>query len=159
MAKHIDKGKAFLVWMNLYATSLLCYTWTVLLFFSTDEAALLSRTPSLKLLLNVVAPRVSSNWKAIGLNLDIKDFRLSAIEKREHYQADDCCTEMFSNWLNLAPHTGSLPLTWGSVLSAIEKVDRVASEELLAELMGSMKSPAIHDQGPARKVCWIEHCA
>ena len=118
---------------------------------STDGAALLRQTPSLKLLRSVVVPRVSSNWKTIGLNLDIKDCRLSAIEKSEHYQTDACCTEMFSIWLNLAPHTGSLPLTWGSVLSAIEKVERVTSEELLAELKGSMESPLF--QEATHQVC------
>ena len=100
---------------------------------------------------------MSSNWKAIGLNLGIKDVCLSAIEKRERYQERDCCAEMFSDWLNLEPHTGSLPLTWGTVLSAIEKVDRVASEELLAELMGNMESP-VTPLSPIGEVCWIEHC-
>ena len=108
----------------------------------------------MKLLRNIVVPRVSSNWKTIGLNLDIKDCRLSAIEKSEHYKTDACCVEMFSNWLNLAPHTGSLPLTWGSVLFAIEKVERVTSEELLAELKRSMESPLFRE--PTHEVCWTE---
>ena len=91
------------------------------------------------LLRNIVVPKVSANWKAVGLNLDIKDSCLSAIEKSKPHQTD-ACTEMFSMWLGLAPHTGGLPLTWSSVLSAIEKVDRVTSEELLAQLNSSMEA-------------------
>ena len=107
-----------------------------------DEAALLGYKPLLQHLQNIVVPRVSSNWKTVGLNLDIENSCLLAIEKSKHYQTDACCTEMFSMWLSLAPHTGSQPLTWRSVLSAIEKVERVTSEELLAELKRSMQ------------VCW-----
>ena len=108
---------------------------------SAGGADLLGKKPSLKQLINVVVPRVSSKWKAIGLGLDIEDCRLAAIEKSEHYQTDACCTEMFSNWLNLAPRTGGLPLTWSSVLSAIEKVESATSEELLAELKSSVEPP------------------
>ena len=118
---------------------------------STEESAVLGSKPSLKHLQNIVVPRVSSNWKTIGLNLDIKDCRLSAIEKSKHYQTDACCTEMFSIWLSLEPHTGSLPLTWRSVLSAIEKVERVTSEELLAELKRSVEASL--PQEPAQQVC------
>ena len=118
---------------------------------STDGAALIDREPPLKLLRNIVVPRVSSNWKTIGLNLDIEDCRLSAIEKSKYYQTDACCTEMFSMWLSLAPHTGSQPLTWRSVLSAIEKVERVTSEELLAELKRCVEAPL--PQEPTQQVC------
>ena len=97
------------------------------------------------MLQNIVVPRVSSKWKTVGLNLNIKYCRLEAIEESKHYQTDDCCTEMFSIWLNLAPHTGNLPLTWKSVLSAIEKVERVTSEELLAELKSNAGDPLLQD--------------
>ena len=86
------------------------------------------------LLQKSVVPRVSTNWKALGLNLGIQDSCLSAIEKSKPHQPDACCTEMFSMWLGLAPHTGGLPLTWSSVLSAVGKVDSATSEELLVEL-------------------------
>ena len=76
----------------------------------------------------------------MGLNLDIKDSCLSAIEKSKPHQPDACCTEMFSMWLSLAPHTGGLPLTWSSVLSAVGKVDSASSEELLAELKSGVEA-------------------
>ena len=97
------------------------------------------------LLQKSVVPRVSKNWKAVGFNLDIEDRCLSAIEKGKPYQPDACCTEMFSMWLGLAPHTGVLPLTWSSVLSAVERVDSDISAELLTELMNSVD---VHS------VCW-----
>ena len=46
-------------------------------------------------------------------------------------------------WLGLAPHTGGLPLTWSSVLSAVEKVDSATSEELLAELKSSVEAHSV----------------
>ena len=92
------------------------------------------------LLQKSVVPRVSANWKAVGCNLDIKDSCLSAIEESKPHQPAACCTEMFSMWLGLAPHTGVLPLTWSSVLSAVEKVDSATSEELLAELKSSVEA-------------------
>ena len=101
---------------------------------SAVDTVLLCWKPSLLLLQMNVVPRVSANWKALGLNLDIKDSCLSAIEKSKSHQPDTCCTEMFSMWLGRAPHTGGLPLTWSSVLSAVGKVDSACSEELLAEL-------------------------
>ena len=76
----------------------------------------------------------------MGLNLDIQDSCLSAIEESKSYQPDACCTEMLSMWLGRAPHTGGLPLTWSSVLSAVGKVDSATSEELLAELKSRAKA-------------------
>ena len=115
--------------------------WTSNAFSSSaDNAALLRRKPSWTLLQSSVVPRVSANWKALGLNLDIKGSCLSAIEKSKPHQPDACCTEMFSMWLGLAPHTGDLPLTWSSVLSAVGKVDSATSEELLAELKSRAES-------------------
>ena len=87
-----------------------------------------------------VVPRVSANWKALGLNLDIKDSCLLAIEENKPHQPEACCTEMFSMWLGLALHTGGLPLTWSSVLSAVAKVDSATSEELLAELKSGVEA-------------------
>ena len=107
---------------------------------SADNTALLGWKPSLLLLQRSVVPRVSANWKALGLNLDIQDRCLSAIEKSKPHQPDACCTEMFSMWLGRAPHTGDLPLTWSSVLSAVGKVDSATSEELLAELKSRAKA-------------------
>ena len=101
---------------------------------SADSTILLGWKPSLLLLQRSVVPRVSANWKALGLNLDIQDSCLSAIENSKPHQPDACCTEMLSMWLGRAPHTGDLPLTWSSVLSAVGKVDSATSEELLAEL-------------------------
>ena len=107
---------------------------------SADDTILLGWKPSLLLLQKSVVPRVSANWKALGLNLDIKDSCLSAIEKSKPHQPDACCTEMLSMWLSLAPNTGGLPLTWSSVLSAVGKVDSATSEELLDELKSGVKS-------------------
>ena len=107
---------------------------------SADNAALLCRKPSWTLLHRSVVPRVSANWKAVGRNLHIKDSCLSAIEESKPHRPDTCCTEMFSMWLGLAPHTGGLPLTWSSVLSAVGKVDSATSEELLDELKSGVKS-------------------
>ncbi len=105
-----------------------------------DDTAVLGWKPSLLLLQRSVVPRVSANWKAVGLNLDIKGSCLSAIEKSKPHQPDACCTEMFSMWLGRAPHTGGLPLTWSSVLSAVGKVDGATSEELLAELKSRVEA-------------------
>ena len=107
---------------------------------SAGNTVLLNRKLSWTLLQKSVVPKVSANWKAVGLNLDIKDTCLSAIEESKPHQPAACCTEMFSMWLGLAPHTGVLPLTWSSVLSAVEKVDSATSEELLAELKSSVEA-------------------
>ena len=107
---------------------------------SADSTILLGWKPSLLLLQRSVAPRVSANWKAVGFNLDIQDSCLSAIEKSKPHQPGACCTEMLSMWLGRAPHTGNLPLTWSSVLSAVGKVDSATSEELLAELKSRAKA-------------------
>ena len=107
---------------------------------SADSTILLGWKPSLLLLQRNVVPRVSANWKALGLNLDIQDSCLSAIEKRKPHQPGACCTEMLSMWLGRAPHTGDLPLTWSNVLSAVGKVDSATSEELLAELKSRAKA-------------------
>ena len=107
---------------------------------SADSTILLGWKPSLLLLQRSVVPRVSANWKAVGLNLGIQDSCLSAIEKSKPHQPDACCTEMFSMWLGRASHTGGLPLTWSSVLSAVEKVDSACSEELLGELKNRVET-------------------
>ena len=107
---------------------------------SADNTAVLSRKPSWTLLQRSVVPKVSANWKAVGRNLDIKDSCLSAIERSKPHQPDTCCTEMFSMWLGLAPHTGDFSLTWSNVLSAVGKVDSATSEELLVELQSGVEA-------------------
>ena len=80
----------------------------------------LDRTPTLKQLLNCVVPEVAPVWYAFGIELEITVHALNCIKRNERGIVEDCCFEMFTQWLSKHKNSGSLPRTWRTILKAVE---------------------------------------
>ena len=66
----------------------------------TADTLLKGEKPSLKDLTNAVVPEMSSEWHALGLQLNITKARLDAIQTDYPRDCRRCCTEMLSEWLS-----------------------------------------------------------
>ena len=82
----------------------------------------------------VVIPRVASEWRNFGLQLDIESHILNVVVTPNGSSVDHCFT-MLEHWLNGKQGTGMKPKTWASVLEAVadscgSEVRRDITEEL-----------------------------
>ena len=84
---------------------------------------IVSTTPTHLELVQHVIPQYAAYWWNIGLVLGLTDAKLRAIRIDKHYSVEECCYEMFAEWL---------------------KVDTTASWE---KLFTAIESPAVSD-GP-----------
>ena len=66
----------------------------------TADTLLKGEKPSLKDLTNAVVPETSSEWHALGLQLNVTKARLDAIQTDYPRDCRRCCTEMLSEWLS-----------------------------------------------------------
>ena len=73
---------------------------TPIIYVLTADTLLKGEKPSLKDLTNAVVPETSSEWHALGLQLNITEARLDAIQTDYPRDCRRCCTEMLSEWLS-----------------------------------------------------------
>ena len=82
---------------------------------------LLQRTPELADLQEHVVPFVAAQWEAVADYLQVSYEKRSVIAASERGRVDVCCRELFNQWLQWLPGTGSLPCTWGMVLDVVQE--------------------------------------
>ena len=82
---------------------------------------LLQRTPELAALQEHVVPFVASQWEAVADYLQVSYEKRSVIAASERGRVDVCCRELFNQWLQQLPGTGSLSRTWEAVLDVVRK--------------------------------------
>ena len=82
---------------------------------------LLQRTPELAALQEHVVPFVASQWEAVADYLQVSYEKRSVIVASERGRVDVCCRELFNQWLQQLPGTGSLSRTWKAVLDVVRK--------------------------------------
>ena len=82
---------------------------------------LLQRTPELAALQEHVVPFVAAQWKAVADYLLVLNEKRAAIAASERGRVEVCCRELFNQWLQQLPGTGSLPRTWGAVLKVVQE--------------------------------------
>jgi len=58
-----------------------------------------STPPTHLLLVQHVTPQYAADWWNIGLVLGLTDAKLRAIQMSKHYIVEECCYEMFAEWL------------------------------------------------------------
>ena len=85
-----------------------------------NATPLLQSTPELAALQELVVPFAAAQWEVVA------DFLLMSFEKRAAIAASEqgqrvevCCRELFNQWLQWLPGTGSLPRTWEAVLDIV----------------------------------------
>ena len=96
---------------------------------------LLWRTPQLAALWEHVVPFVAAQWEAVADYLLVSYEKRSVIAASERGRVEVCCRELFNQWLQWLPGTGSLPRTWGAVLDvAREAVGPEVAQHIRARL-------------------------
>ena len=81
---------------------------------------LLSR-PELADLQELVVPFAAAQWEAVADYLQVSYEKQSAIAASERGRVEVCCHELFNQWLQQLPDTGSLPCTWETVLDVVQE--------------------------------------
>ena len=76
--------------------------------------------PELKDLYDYVAVKCASNWKQLGIILNINEDLLKIIEKDHLQNCEECCSKMLYDWLELTPDA-----TWAMLLEAVDKVQSI----------------------------------
>ena len=84
-----------------------------------NPTPLLQSTPELAALQELVVPFAATQWEAVADYLLVSYEKRAAISASERGQVEVCCRELFNQWLQQLPGTGSLPRTWGVVLDVV----------------------------------------
>ena len=85
----------------------------------SSPTPLLQSTPELAALQEHVVPFTAAQWEAVADYLLVLNENRAAIAASEQGQVQVCCRELFNQWLQKLPGTGSLPRTWGAVLDVV----------------------------------------
>ena len=73
-----------------------------------------SKKPLLKQLQNLITPYYATSWKEIGLQLGIAQGILQTIETNFRTDAETCCTEMLTEWLDT-----DVTASWGKLIQVV----------------------------------------
>jgi ankyrin repeat protein len=113
---------------------------------SEVKQLVLSSTPHLQDIVQLVVTRICFDWHNLGMLLDIDDKELNAIEKASQAELEkeapsefECCQKMFRSWLQ---GKGKRPITWQTLCNALRQAGResVADNVLLVLEQHAMKA-------------------
>ena len=85
----------------------------------SSPTPLLQKTPELVALQEHVVPFTAAQWKVVADYLLVSSEKRAAIAADEQGRVEVCCRELFNQWLQQLPGTGSLSRTWGKVLDVV----------------------------------------
>ena len=85
----------------------------------SSPTPLLQSTPELAALQEHAVPFTAAQWEAVADYLLVSYEKQAAIAASERGCVEVCCRELFNQWLQQLPGTGSLPRTWGAVLDVV----------------------------------------
>ena len=86
---------------------------------AASPTSLLLSTPELADLRELVVPFAAAQWEAMADYLQVPYEKQAAIAASERGHVEVCCRELFNQWLQQLPSTGSLPRTWEAVLYVV----------------------------------------
>ena len=119
---------------------------------ASPTSLLLSR-PELADLQELVVPFAAAQWEAVADYLQVSYEKRSVIAASERGRVEVCCRELFNQWLQQLPDTGSLPRTWEAVLQIMgEAVGTEVAKQIRTKLDSKYEgeessSPPIHVHG------------
>ena len=105
---------------------------------------LLQSTPELADLQEFVVPFAAAQWEAVADYLIVSYEKRAAIAASEQGRVEVCCRELFNQWLQQLPGTGSLPRTWGAV---IDMVGEAVGPEVARQIRTSLDSKEGDEKG------------
>ena len=101
----------------------------------SSPTPLLQNTPELAALQEHVVPFTAAQWEVVADYLLVSYEKRAAIAASEQGHVEVCCRELFNQWLQQLPGTGSLPRTWGAVLDVVgEAVGTEVAKQIRARL-------------------------
>ena len=115
--------------------------------------SLLLSNPELADVRELVVPFAAAQWKAVADFLQVSNEKQAAIAASERGRVEVCCRELFNQWLQQLPGTGSLPRTWEAVLDVVgEAVGTEVAKQIRTNLDSKYggeerSSPPIHVHG------------
>ena len=80
-----------------------------------------------------VINRTASSWERVALRLHFEGHEIKGMAKDNHYQTEDACRDMFSEWLL---GKGREPRTWTTVITALEEADLSEVANNLKQVLG-----------------------
>ena len=86
----------------------------------TIDDAYLQIRPTMEVISRDVVPLIAFRWNYVGLQLGMVHECLNVIEKEQRGIMEDCCTVMFSKWMQNSSGTGCKKRSWESVLDAVD---------------------------------------
>ena len=98
---------------------------------------LLQRTPELASLQEHVVPFVAAQWEAVADYLQVSLEKRAAIAASERGRVEVCCRELFNQWLQQLPGTGSLSRTWEAVLDVVREAVGLEVAKQIRTRLGS----------------------
>ena len=87
---------------------IIAYTYFCILLSETE-------CPDLKDLCTYVLPLYAAQWKKIGIFLGMQSGRLDVIKANNPNNADGCCIDLFTEWLQCEKYP-----TWGKMFKVID---------------------------------------
>ena len=115
----------------------------------------LQSAPELAALQELVVPFAAAQWEAVADYLLVSYEKRAAIAVSERGQVEVCCHELFYQWLQCLPGTGSLPRTWGVVLDAVGEAVGPEVAKLIKTRLES-KEGGEDSQGHCTYVIWYD---
>lgn len=77
-----------------------------------------------------IMEEVTPKWKHVAIALGFDEARIRAIEIGAHYQPDDACFKMFSDWLAGGHHLK--PATWAVLIRSLKAAKLTKNYDLLS---------------------------
>ena len=92
------------------------------------------KVPTMKLLNQIVIPRIAEDWKLIAGYLEYKVEFIQLIKKDESTGDKDCCVALFEDWLTT--DNGTSPKTWSTLIRGLREIKKFKSntEKIIQDL-------------------------
>ena len=75
---------------------------------------------------------VCTEWRNIGTLIGLTSGRLNIIEEDRRSKPEDCCREVFDDWLKQGDQ-GSYPTTWDSMCTLLEDLNFIKTAKEIGE--------------------------
>ena len=88
--------------------------------------------PTLRDVCRHVVPNYAHKWRYLGAQLELNQAELEIIFSNFRNDAEKCCIDLMSRWLNKNPNA-----TWDQLLMAIDNLPTVSEFPCTSEIQGT----------------------
>jgi len=99
-----------------------------------DSPLILHKGPAMRLLHEIVIPRIAANWGKVAdyLEYEVEDKKL--ISKKCCNNSERCCVELLEDWLS--SDRGVSPKSWSKLIEVLKQIKNLTAitEEIIRDL-------------------------